>query len=42
MGGYVFIGFVDFMKGKSLLDYKNLFHPNEYEKTDKTVLNHFH
>ena len=26
---------------KSLLDYTNLFSPNEYEKNDKTILNYF-
>ena len=31
-----FIGFIDFMlKGKSLLDYTNLFSPNKYEKKEK-------
>ena len=31
--GYFYIGFIAFMlKGKSLLDYKNLFSPNGYEK----------
>ena len=30
--------FIDFMlKGKSMLDYKNLFSPNEYEKNDKII-----
>ena len=33
---YVCTGFIDFMlKGKSLLDYRNLFSPIEYEKNDK-------
>ena len=33
MYGYFCIGFIDFMlKGKNLLDYTNLFSPNEYEK----------
>ena len=38
------IGFIDFMlKGKkSLLDYTNLFSPNEYEKNDKIILKYFH
>ena len=36
MDRYFCIGFIDFMlKGKSLLDYANLFSPNEYEKNDK-------
>ena len=35
-------GFLDFMlKGKSLLDYTNLFTPNEYEKNDKIILIYF-
>ena len=29
------------LKGKNLLDYTNLFSPNEYEKTDKTTLEYF-
>ena len=34
--GYFRIGFIDFMlKGKSLIDYTNLFSPNDYEKDDK-------
>ena len=40
--GYFFTGFIDFMlKGKSLLDYTNLFSPNEYEKNDKIILKYF-
>ena len=39
MCGYFCIGFIDFMlKGKSSLDYTNLFSPNEYEKNDKIIL----
>ena len=42
MRGYVCIGFVYFMlKGKSLLDYTNLFSPNEYERNDKIILKYF-
>ena len=42
MCGYFFIGFIDFMlKGKSLLEYTNLFSPNDYEKNDKIILKHF-
>ena len=42
MCGYFCIEFIDFMfKGKSLLDYKNLFSPNGYEKNDKIMLKHF-
>ena len=32
MCGYVCIGFIDFMlKGKRLLEYRDLFSPNEYK-----------
>ena len=34
MCGYFCFGFIDFiLKGKSLLDYTNLFSPNDYENT---------
>ena len=39
MCGYFCIGFIDFMlKGKSFLDYINLFSPKENEKIDKAIL----
>ena len=42
MCGYFCIRFIDFMlKGKSLLDYTNLFSPNDYEKNDKITLKYF-
>ena len=42
MCGYVCIGFIDFMfKGKSLLEYTNLFSLNEYRKNDRNILKHF-
>ena len=42
MCGYFYIGFIDFMlKGKSLLDYANLFSPNDYQKNDKIILKYF-
>ena len=42
MSGYFCNGFIDFMlKGKSLLDYTNLFSPNKYEKNDKIILKYF-
>ena len=42
MYGYFCIGFIDFMlKGKSLLDYINLFSPDNYEKNDKIILKYF-
>ena len=40
--GYFCIGFFGFMlKGKSLVDYTNLFSPNDYEKNDKIILKYF-
>ena len=42
MWGYFSIGFIDFvLKGKSLLDYTNLFSRNDYEKNDKIILKYF-
>ena len=42
MLGYFIVGFIDFMlKGKSLLEYTNLFSPNKYKKIDKTILKYF-
>ena len=39
---YFCIGLIDSMlKGKSLLNYTNLFSPNDYEKNDKIILNNF-
>ena len=39
---YFCIGIIDFMlKGKSLLDYTNLFSPNDYEMNDKMILKYF-
>ena len=36
------IGFIDFiLKGKTLLEYTNLFSPDEYEKNDKITLKYF-
>ena len=36
------IRFIDFtLKGKSLLNYTNLFSPNDYEKNDKIILKCF-
>ena len=32
-----FINFI--LKGKSLLEYTDLFSPNDYEKNDKLILN---
>ena len=40
--GTICTGFIDFMlKGKSLLDYTNLFSPNDYEKIDEIILKYF-
>ena len=42
MCGYFCIGLNDFMvKGKSLLDYTNLFSPNNYENIDQIILTYF-
>ena len=42
MCGYFCTGFIHFiLKGKSLLDYKNLFSPNGYGKNDKIILKYF-
>ena len=42
MCGYFCTGFIDFiLKGKGLLEYTNLFSPNEYKKNDKIILNYF-
>ena len=42
MCGYFCIGVIDFMlKGKSLLEYTNLFSPNEYKNNDKIILKYF-
>ena len=42
MCGYFCIRFIDFMlKGKSLLDYTNLFSPNECEKNNKIIIKYF-
>ena len=39
---YFCIGFIEFMlKGKNLLDYTNLFSPNDYEKNDKIMIKYF-
>ena len=42
MCGYYYIRVIDFMlKGKSLLDYTNLFSPNDYDKNDEIILKYF-
>ena len=42
MCGYFCIGFIDLMlKGKSLLEYTNLFSPNECKKSDKIKFKYF-
>ena len=42
MFGYFCIGFIDFiLRGESLLEYTNLFSPNDYEKNNKIILKHF-
>ena len=40
--GYFCVGFIDFMlKGKSFLEYTNLFSRNEYKNNDKVILKYF-
>ena len=40
--GYFCVEFIDFMlRSKSLLEYTNLFSPNEYKKNDKIILKYF-
>ena len=42
MCGYFCIGFVDFMlEGKTLIEYTNLFSPNNFKKNDDIILNYF-
>ena len=42
MCGYFYIGFIGFMfKGKSLTDYTNLFSPNNFKRSDDTILKYF-
>ena len=42
MYGYFRIGFIDFMlKGKSFVNYTNLFVPHDYENNHKIILNTF-
>ena len=42
MFGCFCIEFIDFMlKGKSLLNYSNLFSPYEYDKNDQIILKYF-
>ena len=42
MCGSFCIGFIDFMfKGKILIEYTNLFSPNNFEKNDELVLSYF-
>ena len=42
MCGYFCIEYIDFMlAGESLLEYTNVFSPNEYKKNDKIILKYF-
>ena len=42
MCGYFCMGFIDFMfKGKTLIDYTNLFSPNNFKKNYDIILNYF-
>ena len=40
--GFYCIAFVEYMHaGKTLLDYANLFSPDDYKKNDKIIYNYF-
>ena len=42
MCGYFCIGFINFMfNGKSLIEYTNLFSPNDFNKNDNIILKYF-
>ena len=42
MCGYFCMGFIDFiLAGKTLIDYKNLFSPNYFNKNDSIILSYF-
>ena len=42
MCGYFYIAYIDFMlKGKSVIDYTNLFSHNYYEKNNKKIIKYF-
>ena len=42
MSGFYCIAFIEFMfAGKILLDYTNLFSPNDYKKNDKKIYKYF-
>ena len=42
MCGYFCTGFINFMfKGKTLIEYTNLFSPNNFEKNDDLILSYF-
>ena len=42
MCGYFCIGFIDFvLTGKTLIDFTNLFSPNNFLKNDNIILNYF-
>ena len=42
MCGFCFIAFIEYMlTGKTLLDYTNLFFPNDCKKNDKTIYQYF-
>ena len=42
MCGHFCIGFIDFMlAAKTLIDYKNLFSPYDFDKNDQIILSYF-
>ena len=42
MCGYFCIGFIDFMfAGKTLIDYANMFSPQDFNKNDSIIFSYF-
>ena len=42
MCGYFCIGFIDFtFAGKTLIDYRNMFSPYDFNKTDNIIFSYF-
>ena len=42
MCGFYYFAFIEYMvAGKTLLDYTNLFSPNDYKKVSKTIYTYF-
>ena len=42
VGGYFWIGFIDFMlAGKKLTDFMSMFSPHDFKKNDNIILSYF-